>query len=73
MSSSNGALKGTGAPCNTGSASMASLLLGNRDGSIAFRAAPKVMVSRSAVLGGTRVCTILKEPRVADSEGEEGM
>ncbi len=73
MSSSNGALNGTGAPCNIGSANIASRRLGNRDGNIAFNADPNVCVSRPAVTGGTRVCTILKEPRVEDSLGEEGM
>lgn len=52
---------------------MASLLLGNKEGSIAFRAAPNVMVSRFGVLGAISVCTILNEPRVEDSLGEEGM
>lgn len=40
---------------------------------MAFRAEPSVIVSRLGVLGGTSVCTILKEPRVEDSLGEEGM
>jgi hypothetical protein len=73
MSSSNGALKGTGAPCSIGSANIASRRLGNSDGNIAFNADPNVCVSRLAVTGGTRVCTILKEPRVEESLGEEGM
>jgi hypothetical protein len=70
---SSGALNGTGAPCNIGSASMASLRLGNNEGRIAFRASPRVIVSRPTVVGGTRVCMILKDPRVEDSLGEEGM
>jgi hypothetical protein len=40
---------------------------------MAFSADPTVWISRFAVTGGINVCTILKEPRVEDSVGEEGM
>jgi hypothetical protein len=73
MTSSNGALNGTGAPCNTGSARITSLLLGNKDGRILFNAEPIVCTSRFGVNGGIRVCTILKEPRVEDADGEDGI
>jgi hypothetical protein len=53
MISSSGALNGTDAPCNIGSARMASLLLGNSEGSIVFSADPSVCTSRFVVIGGT--------------------
>jgi hypothetical protein len=62
INSSSGARNGTGAPCNIGSASIASLLLGNKLGNNVFNAEPKVCTSRFWVVGGMRVCTILKEP-----------
>jgi hypothetical protein len=42
MSSSRGALNGTGAPCKIGTARTASLLLVKSDGIIAFSAIPSV-------------------------------
>lgn len=73
MSSSSGALNGTGAPCNIGSASIASLLLGKSEGRAEFKAEPSVCTSLLEVRGGMSVCTILKEPRVEESEGEDGI
>jgi hypothetical protein len=56
-----------------GSASMESLLLGNKEGSMLFNADPNVCTSLFAVQGGTNVCTILKEPSSVDALGLEGM
>jgi hypothetical protein len=73
MTSSNGALNGNNAPCNIGSASIASLLLGNKLGKTLFNAVPMVCVSREEVKGGISVCTTLKEPSVEEADGEVGM
>ncbi len=72
ITSSSGARNGMGAPCNIGSASMASRRLGKRDGRMLLSADPTVCTSRCAVIGGTKVCTIFKEPSVEDSVGEDG-
>ncbi len=72
ITSSSGARNGIGAPCSIGSASIASRLLGKRDGRMLLSADPTVWTSRFVVMGGTKVCTILKEPSVEDSVGEEG-
>lgn len=73
MISSNGAPKGIGAPCNIGSASIGSLLLGNREGIILFSADPSVCTSRFGVIGGIKDWMILNEPSSAEAVGEEGM
>ncbi len=52
ITSSSGALKGIGAPCSIGSASITSLRLGNKLGNILFKADPKVCISRCEVIGG---------------------
>jgi len=73
INSSSGALKGTLAPCSTGSATIASLLLGNRLGNILLRAMPSVWTSRLGVRGGISAWTILIDARGVDDVGEAGI
>lgn len=72
MISSNGALNGTGAPCNIGVASIASLLLVNKEGIIVFSAEPRVWTSRFIVMGGTKDWMILNDPSSVGAFGDEG-
>jgi len=74
INSSNGARNGTGAPCSTGSARIASRRLGNSDGNTLFSAEPSVCTSRDGVRGGTSDCTILKAKMGVDvdADSEEG-
>lgn len=73
ITSSSGALNGTAAPCSTGSATIGSLLLGNKLGNTLFSALPMVCTSPFAVLGGTSVWTIFMLATGEELVGEVGM
>ena len=71
IASSSGALNGTGAPCNIGSAYNGSLWLGNSPGTILFSAEPNVCAFLFNVVGVMRDCHARTVPRAAVSFGEE--